>query len=339
MEQLTPLTAAFAADPYTYYRALVSERPFYFDADIQMWVACGAAAVDAVLGEEALRVRPATQAVPPAMQGTVLGTVFSRLARMTDGAAHGAYRTAITEWLQQREARAYEIACAAAAQRVRELPDDAKALNDYIFEGPAAAMAQIAGIPDNAQVRDAIHCFAAAIGRGADAPDIARGDSAAQYILSLLPSMPPVLAANILGLFFQNYDATAALTGAILSGSGDETPVHNTRRYAASPTSIFGNPIREGDTVLVVLAAAHRDPAATRSYAFGAGPHACPGSKIALTIATACTGALGSSLPHRRITIESYRPLPNVRIPVFASAYRDKNSSNAVSAASMPNRP
>ncbi len=89
-----------------------------------------------------------------------------------------------------------------------------------------------------------------------------------------------------------------------------------------------------GDAILVVIAAANRDPAATplpdrlvlfrrnvRSFTFGAGTHACPGERLATTIAAAGVAhLLGSGLdPGRDLTAFTYRPSLNTRVPVFAN--------------------
>ena len=53
-----PLAAATHANPYPYYAQLVAERPLYYDAGLKLWVAAGAAVVDAVLTSDLCGVRP-----------------------------------------------------------------------------------------------------------------------------------------------------------------------------------------------------------------------------------------------------------------------------------------
>jgi cytochrome P450 len=88
--------------------------------------------------------------------------------------------------------------------------------------------------------------------------------------------------------------------------------------------------LRAGDAVLVLLAAANRDPAVQpdpgrfdpfrqepRSFTFGAGAHACPGQALAVTIARAGVERLilaGLDL-ERFAAAVTYRPSANVRIP------------------------
>lgn len=133
------------------------------------------------------------------------------------------------------------------------------------------------------------------------------------------------IAANGIGLLFQSHDATAGLTGntlvalatnreareqvsadtsllgeAILETLRYDPPVQNTRRFVARDGVVAGEPMAAGDAILVVLAAANRDPVANpnpdqfdllrkdrRIFTFGAGVHACPGERLATTIAQA----------------------------------------------------
>jgi cytochrome P450 len=170
----------------------------------------------------------------------------------------------------------------------------------------------------------------------------------------------PAILANSIGLLSQTYDATAGLIGnsivAFLTQpkleetvrgepsaiaalvhevSRFDPPVQNTRRFVVQSTSIAGIDLAAGDTVLLSLAAASRDPQANprpdefllerddrRVFAFGHGVHACPGQALALSIAVAGISALlqsGAALWGREIKWR-YRPSLNGRIPLFTSA-------------------
>jgi cytochrome P450 len=165
------------------------------------------------------------------------------------------------------------------------------------------------------------------------------------------------VVANGIGLMSQAYEATAGLIGntllalavqpglrlavaadgALLPAVVRETlrhdsPVQNTRRWVAAAGRVSGQDMAEGDLVVVLLAAANRDPAANprpdvfdtrradrRLFTFGAGAHACPGELLAVGIASAGVAALldagldPATLPGRR----TYRPSANARIPLF----------------------
>jgi cytochrome P450 len=165
------------------------------------------------------------------------------------------------------------------------------------------------------------------------------------------------IIANALGFLSQAYDATTGLIGNALLALArhaeiakvvaddrgrlpallaevvrHDAPVQNTRRFVAEDTTVGGATLRAGDTILVVLAAANRDPAANadphrfdvarqeaRTYTFGVGPHACPGTAFATGIAAAGLDVLLTA----GLRVEgladgvTYRPAPNVRIPMF----------------------
>ena len=126
----------------------------------------------------------------------------------------------------------------------------------------------------------------------------------------------------------------SALTGVVDETLRYDSPVQNTRRWAALDVAVAGREVRQGEMVLVVLGAANRDPAANadpdrfdpwrtdrRSYTFGTGAHACPGASMAISIAAAGVGELiAAGVDLRRFgTPARYRPSANVRMPEFAA--------------------
>jgi cytochrome P450 len=90
--------------------------------------------------------------------------------------------------------------------------------------------------------------------------------------------------------------------------------------------------MKAGDAILVILAAANRDPSVNpnperfdifrkerRIFSFGVGPHACPGEALATTVAKAGVERLiasGVALEGLTETI-TYRASANARIPIF----------------------
>jgi len=166
------------------------------------------------------------------------------------------------------------------------------------------------------------------------------------------------LQANLVGLLSQTCDATAGLLGNSLAALAREPglrrkigdrmerlpalvaevarhdpAVQNTRRFVAEATTLCGQPLAPGDAVLLVLAAANRDPALNpapatfelmrpdrRCLGFGHGSHACPGQALACTLAAAGLEALLSNGLDTDALLERgwhYRPSVNARIPVF----------------------
>ena len=166
-----------------------------------------------------------------------------------------------------------------------------------------------------------------------------------------------VVSANAIGFITQAYEATAGLIGNTLltlathgelrelvraepNLLGDvvrevaryDPPIQNTRRFVAESGIVAGQEMKESEAILVVLAAANRDPAANpfpaqfdifrktgRNFTFGVGVHRCPGEALATTIAKAGIQELlhlGID-PDTLADSVSYRASANARIPVF----------------------
>jgi cytochrome P450 len=162
--------------------------------------------------------------------------------------------------------------------------------------------------------------------------------------------------ANLVGLLLQNYEATAGLIGnslVCLHANSEllplldteqaikkflwevlrfDPPVQNTRRFALEAAIIGGASLPVNAPILVILAAANRDPARFTdpdtfmldrsegySYSFGLERHECPAKHLAVEIAAA---VLSSDRvlqgAQRAITGNvAYRPSANTRIPLL----------------------
>ncbi|MCA1611744.1 MAG: cytochrome P450 [Acidobacteria bacterium] len=314
-----PVAAVTHPDPYPYYARLTAERPFYFDAELRAWVASGASAVTAVLESVSCRVRPAAEPVPAGLLGSPAGEIFRHLARMTDGAAHHARKQAVSNglgWLDPSAiAAASETAAAALFDRLG-LDAGFSRLADYQFQLSVEVLASLFGAPprESAELARSTPDFAAALTPGASPAQVAKGKQAAEALLHVFEpqerlGVPPEVARL-------------------------DPPIQNTRRFVAEPCEIAGFQVTPGDTILVVLAAANRDPSANsdpdrfdahrgdrRAFSFGSGAHACPGQDLAASIAAAGVAELlrrGMDVPLVTKT-QTYRPSANARIPVFSS--------------------
>ena len=167
------------------------------------------------------------------------------------------------------------------------------------------------------------------------------------------------IIANGIGFLTQGYEATAGLIGntllrlsidddlrrkvavdsnllreSILETLRYDPPNHNTRRFVVTDGELLGQRLKCGDAIVVVLAAANRDPAANpepdrfelrranrKLFTFGTGVHACSGDTVALSIVQAGVATLlRSGLNIERLRDDFiYRDSPNTRIPLFAS--------------------
>jgi cytochrome P450 len=166
-----------------------------------------------------------------------------------------------------------------------------------------------------------------------------------------------VIIANAIGFLSQSYEATAGLIGNTLLALAShpetrelvaadpgllgsvihevlryDSPIQNTRRFLAEDGSVAGENMKAGDAILVILAAANRDPSANpnperfdvfrkerRIFTFGVGAHACPGEALAATIAKAGVERLIASgvAIERLAETMTYRASANARIPIF----------------------
>lgn len=264
-----------------------------------------------------------------------------------------------------RESRRQAAALAAASTPAA----DAARLREFAFALPAHVIAALLGFADDdlAAVAAEAGRLARAFAPGAGPAEAAAGAAAAEILeerfRSLLPHAPPAAGgagpppalANAIGLLTQAHDATAGLIGATLvalarhpglvarlaaepallgavveEAARHDSPVQNTRRWLAEPATVAGVALQAGECVIVLLAAANRDPAANpapyrfdpdraerRLFTFGVGGHACPGKALAITIATAAVERLlADGLDPRRLDpAPAYVPSANSRIP------------------------
>lgn len=370
-----PVQAVTAVDPYPYYARLRTERPWYFDERLSSWVAASADLVERALQHPDLLVRPPGQPVPPALQGTAAGAVFGRLARMSEGVPHAAARralkTVLAAW-QPAEARRLAAEQASAAWAARSA-DDAEALYRVPLLVMAQLLGVPDG--ECPRVVRRVEAFVACLSPLSGAAQLEAAQAAAAELSDCFerglgdwaPPQEPglareVFAANLVGLLSQTCDATAGLIGntalalgrdaALCAGvragrqpldgvvaevARHDPSIQNTRRYAGRAVRLgAGVEVAAGEAVLLLLAAANRDPAlhaqperfdAHRRQVghdgFGSGRHRCPGSDLAAAMACGAVAALVQQ-PDRLCSAAAsfgkrpvYRPSVNARIPLL----------------------
>lgn len=165
------------------------------------------------------------------------------------------------------------------------------------------------------------------------------------------------VVANAVGLMIQGFAAMASLIGLTLLAlarrpelhaqvKGDRTLLRpliqevcrfdpttsSTFRFMARDAEIAGHRLRAGEMIIVLLAAANRDPAlnpdpdrfdiarSDRKYLeFGAGPHACPADKFApVIVEIGVDHLLTRGVPLEKLEMSlSYAPSGHIRTPLF----------------------
>lgn len=363
-----PIAAVTHPDPYPYYERLVRERPFHFDARLNLWVAASAAAVEAVLTSDLCRVRPPAEPVPRHLGTGMAAAVFGRLVRQTEGPERDRRKRLLQAALAAIPAEQVAAATRERLRALRGLPPD-----DLLFALPVQAMARLLGLTDRLdETAMQLALLVRSFLPQADSAAMADGDAAAKALLARLRAAgglaqdglmrhlrgDDVMLANALGLLVQTHDATAALLGNALlalarqpvlhrqlaarpdllpafvqEAMRHDAPVQNTRRFAAADGTLCGQAVPAGAAVLVLLAAANRDPAANtephrflierrqrRLFGFGHGSHRCAGPDIAATIAATAIAEMiaTATFPVTDVTALRYRPSSNARIPIFA---------------------
>lgn len=366
---MTPLQAATHADPYAYYARLRDKDGLLFDTGLGMWVASRAETVEAVLAHPDCHVRPSHEPVPAAIAPRATGEVFARLMRMNEGAAHYCPRAIIAPALAALNVQHVAVVVTQLSARLNNLDEWMFTLPVSVVARllglPREQLTTVAGL-----TRDFVACLSplssAAQLRNADVGvsqlgQMFSGILEQTELLALIRrghwEGADVLNANLIGLLSQTCEATAGLIGntlVMLARRPDlveqvlhtpalatalveevaryDSPVQNTRRFVVGRCTIGHRVVEAGDTILVLLASANRDPDANASpdsfqlerpqrrfFSFGAGRHHCPGQQLALTIAAQLVLALLHQQPALLAGAArfSYWPSLNGRIPRF----------------------
>jgi cytochrome P450 len=364
-----PVAAVTHPDPYPFYADLVARRPLYRDDALGLWVASSVEAVTAVLTSELCRVRPPAEPVPAALLGSPAAEIFRHWVRMNDGPGHCPFKKALSAVLESLDpARISEMSRSLARELdTGDLADFSFGLPVQAVASllgvPREELRETFLWTRRFVAAVAPGCGPEPLERGKEAAglllDRFRSRLGEGFLADLAREAPyaarEVIVANGIGLLFQAHDATAGLIGnALVALAGNpevreracadrgllhqvlletlrfDPPVQNTRRFLARDGVMAGQAMREGDAILVVLAAANRDPALNpepgrfapfrqdrRMFTLGHSVHACPGGDLALVIARAGIEELlraGIDL-ERFAATRTYRPSGNARIP------------------------
>lgn len=237
---LTPFSAPTSADPYDYYWRLATQRPFYWDQDLNAWVASDASWVAWALHEAGLGVRPLDEPVPKALGDSALADLFSRLVRMNDGSKHECRRIMVASAVEASPSNALvPFAQAAANSLAQSFQQGSLSLSSYCYDAPIMAMSSLLGLNyvDQARACTLIPAIVAGMAPGASDIAIEQGANGAAELMDTMGRALDSAAhndllgtlrvhaqaesdlsrkdacANAIGLLIQTYEATAGLVG------------------------------------------------------------------------------------------------------------------------------
>lgn len=385
MEPTNPIAAVSHPNPYPYYHSLLDRPPIYFDQELRMWVAAHASSVAQVFAARSCRVRPVAELVPAALYGRAAGEIFRHLVRMNDGDRHDRQKLVLQQALSSLPALVVASQAMATAEQLLPTTLDAEALTAWVYATPVAVVADLIGLPthERSAIAHDVQHFVACLCALSTPEELDSASAAAQRLLARLNDTlaslqqkpaslasrilatahsigwidKEAIAANLVGLLSQTYEATAALIGNAIVAlashpslrdavrsridgwqqlvhetSRYESPVQNTRRFVVDSTIISDTYVPPGAAILLVLAAANRDPKVNPepaqflidrpdrcAFTFSRGAHACPGQEMALSIAAAALSTLDKRLGSSALAqlAWNWKRSPNVRLPNF----------------------
>ncbi|WP_435587378.1 cytochrome P450 [Micromonospora aurantiaca (nom. illeg.)] len=268
--------------------------------------------------------------VPPAEEAPEGGLAWLRasVSRFSPPDRHAARRAVGVAALDTLDPRELRVAAERLTGRILDRAatadnggDQVDVTGDLARRVPLVVLAERLGLADPAAAVAEVTAVAAAYHPGAGPAAVRRADRAVAALLAMSPPAPAEVTANRLGLLVQAADATAGLIVAAVrhgldapDGLGTDAllaevlrldpPVRVTRRVAADPLTLDGQPVRVGERLLLRFDAANRDPAvfpepdrfradrANVALTFGAGPRGCPGQRHALALAAGVVGVL-----------------------------------------------
>ncbi|RKH62665.1 cytochrome P450 [Corallococcus aberystwythensis] len=333
-----PYQAVTHPDPYPYYAELRARGGLHRVPGFGPWIAADAATVRAVLTSEHCRVRPKAEPVPAHLVGTAAGALFGRLVRMNDGGPYPAVKQTLSRALPEA-LREVDSESRRQAARLFAKPSLSR-LPETALQFPVFVLGSLLGFPEStleASVQDVEAYVRSVAGPTVSSEGAARLNERVAACFQTTARTPftarlmeghgaeELRVPNAVGLLTQAYEATAGLLEATLRAVArwpelrkqlsrgectlddvvqeavrHESPVQNTRRFTHAAAAVAGQQLEAGATVVVVLAAANRDPlenpqpdaflprrVGRQTFTFGLGAHACPGPLLATAMAMA----------------------------------------------------
>ncbi len=303
----------------------------HLDAPSMCWTHSSGRDARTLLEHPGLGVRPADALVPPALADTSIGELWSRWARMNDGPQHAKLRAHIDALLAPWDDAAVTDATERVTERLLAIHPPRGASLDRLLEAlPVSVVAGLLGFPPQVhpELVRRVRLLLQATAPGALPERIAEADVSTRALVALVQAQlhpaEPDQTASVVALWWQGFDSMVGLVGnavlALLRGPHAEhapseaslassPPILLTRRYALRPLAL-------GSAQLTVGACVRAD--LDSAVAFGAGPHRCPGERLARRLCDVAAPRIVAARTDWPRLESRYRPSHNARLPSFA---------------------
>ncbi len=354
-------------NPFSIYAHKLARHPVHRDEDSGIWAVYSHAACKALLHHDAARI-PLQAAIALDVMSPHTALLATQLARLANPPVHAAARQAAMQLVESM--RAVDAAGLLHSLLHGHAHDALDWVDVVCRQFPALFILKSFGFPrqDIDAILPMVGTLTMLMPPNKTAQQIADVNAVSELVyrtvarhLSVLPGLSAamkeageLLVVNLIGLLIQSYDAGRGILSNALrqqirfhpGGFGDDVaayrrlvtetlrfdpPIHNTRRVLAADAEIGGVRMRQGDAVLLVLAAANRDPDSFADserfdpdrtnnadhLSFGAGMHMCAAHHLSVRLAADTLAALYARYPDVTLLQDgfAYEPLVNARLP------------------------
>ena len=354
------------ADPYSLYATRLAQQSVCWSGGAQLWVVYGYNECAALLQHPAAMIPPQHTEKNQALNDAARMLV-ARLARLANPPAHPVLRQAVMGLIAQLQPVAVDAMLSRLLGDSKEIDWVDTVCRKLpalaVMQGLGFAKDDIAMLLPQVESLTRIMLPEKTAAQAKEVSDvaepaleIARRHVLAHPLLRTLAGDQDALntyAVNLIGLLIQSVDAGRGLLGNAMlqalrhlaSGATPDRqtceqlvietlrfdpPIHNTRRIMTDYVRLGGQVLQQGDAVLVVMAAANRDPAVferpeefdpartnnDKHLTFGTGIHECAARHFSVALAAQ---TLTTLLGRTRVRLVSqdiaYVPMVNARLP------------------------
>lgn len=360
----TLFSQAEVADPFALYAERRARHPLAWDHANAIWAVYSYADCRLLLGDTRAQIpaHPATALQPLDARAA---TIARHLARLANPPAHALLRQAALQCYE----RLQTVDIAAAMHRLVGTRSEIDWVGDVCRKLPALALLDGFGFArdDADEIFAHLEALTKIMLPSRTAQQLRAVNAAAEAVYPLMErqlrdslrircedhAMHDACVSNLIGLLIQSVDAgrgllsnallpllrlpAAAPTDAgavqriVVETLRFDPPIHNTRRVAAEDIRLQRETIAKGQAMLLVLAAANRDPARFAEpdrfdiercnngehLTFGTGAHACVAQHFSVRLAVDALQWLRARYPHAQLLQRDIRhePLVNARLP------------------------